>query len=92
MVKEFPLTLGEHFRALCEFTLPVSGPWFFAVCGLPHILLLLTFPAVVLVFGELSPGTGMGVTGPCPEEGWVLPSLAGRAGSLGASTFLSFWM
>lgn len=69
MVKEFPLTLGEHFRALCEFTLPVSGPWFFAVCGLPHILLLFTFPAVVLVFGELSPGTGMGVTGPCPLTG-----------------------
>lgn len=82
MVKEFPLTLGEHFRALCEFTLPVSGPCFFAVCGIPHILLLLMFPTEVLVFGELSPGVGI-----CPEEGWILPSLAGRAGSLGASTF-----
>lgn len=30
------------------------------------------FPVVVLVFGDVSPGAGVGVTGPCPEEGCLL--------------------
>lgn len=66
----------------------------------------LMFPAVVLVFREVSPSAGMGVRGPCPEEVspgagmgvgalpcspvTVLFSLARRAGCQAPSTFLSF--
>lgn len=56
----------------CVGPLPVSGPSSFAGRPSSHLTAPLMFPVVVLVFGEVSPGAGVGVAGPCPEEGWLL--------------------
>lgn len=64
---------GGNTSGPCVGPLPVSGPWSFAGRPGSHFTAPAVFPAVVLVFGEVSPGADVGAPGPCPEQGWFLP-------------------
>lgn len=55
------LNTGETLPGLVWIYPPVSGPCSFAMRPFSPMIVPLMFPAVALVFREVSPGAGVGV-------------------------------